>query len=475
MRFRHQPQWAYIGAVWVLSTLACTVVISNVSLTPTTSPPAIQPTMAIAPTVSTPVSPPPQTSTEGIIEEMPTIAPTPDLTNDLQVTSLRGYVNTQGNLEVVGLVTNRSGFGVSFTQIEVEVLDAAGNSLYQGVTFAILEYLAPGETSPFNLLIPEDLPQAQSYRAEVVGYHFDVLERAHVSLEHERLIVDDRGDIFITGVLVNQNDRPIIINSLGAATFDQAEQVVTANAHSVLMRYLAPGQIGFFRVTMNGPREGTAQIAKHTVYIDAQPSEPLAEIPFSIASSRDYLDIYGNFHLVGEVSNQSESPYKVNLLAAIYDASGNVLDASDLGLPFAVLVPGESVPFDFNHWGPLNTEEGLIETADHFAVFIDYFWTWVPTSEVVELTLQDQHEDFSVEEATFSGKILNDTGSPLSSVTVVVALRGAQDKKVVATNYDFFNGELEVGALYEYTVTIPLWEGFNRNTVQIVYLSRGTP
>jgi hypothetical protein len=475
MNLRQKLPWAYLGAVWVLSTLACTVVISNVSLTPTMLPPVIQPTPQSATTVPTLVSPLPQTTTEEATEEIPTIAPTPDLTNELQVNSVRGYVNTQDDLEVVGLVTNRSEFGVSFVQIEVEVLDSAGNSLYQDVTFAILEYLAPGETSPFNLLIAEELPQAQTFRAEVVGYHPDALERAPVGLEHERLIVDDRGDIFITGVLVNQNDRPIIINSLGAATFDQAGGIVTANAHSVLMRYLAPGQIGFFRVTMNGPREGTAQIVKHTVYIDAQLSEPLAEIPFAIASSRDYLDIYGNFHLVGEVSNQSQSPYKVNLLAAIYDANGNVLDASDLGLPFAVLVPGESVPFDFSHWGPLNTKEGLIETADHFVVYIDYYWTWVPTSEGIELTLQDQREDFGAEEATFSGKVLNDTGSPLNSVTVVVALRDAQDNKVIATNYDFFNEELAVGATYEYTVTIPLWEGFDRNGVKVVYLSRGTP
>ncbi|MEM3432729.1 MAG: FxLYD domain-containing protein [Candidatus Methanomethyliaceae archaeon] len=391
------------------------------------------------------------------------------------MTSVQGYRSTQGSLEVVGLVTNRSESGVSFVQLEIEVLDANENSLYKGNAFAILEYLAPGESSPFALSIPEELPQAQRYRAAVVGYHPDVIERATVSLEHARLVVDDHGDIFITGALVNRNDYAVIVNSLGAATFDQSGQMVTAGTHSVLMRYLAPGQTGFFRVMMNGPQAGTDQIVQHTVYIDAQRSELQAEIPFTIVSSRDYLDLLGNFHLVGEATNRSESPYKINLLAAIYDAEGNVLDASDLGLPFAALKPGESVPFDFSHWGPLNTKEGWLETADHFVVYIDYYWTWVPTGEVFELTLEEQREEFGANEATFRGKVINNTGSPLGSATVVVALRDIQQGKVMATNYNFVYEELAVGAAYEYTVTIPLWDGFDRNAVQAVYYARGMP
>ncbi len=476
MNLCYRVRWVFLWSAIILSTLACTVIISNVSLTPTTQPPTIQPRVTLTSTEpALSFSPSPQHTLDEGIEEVPTVAPTPDLTNDLKVTSVRGYITHQGSLEVVGLVNNQSDIGVSFVQLEVEGFDSAGNSLFKENAFAIMEYLAPGEASPFMLYIADGSLPVQDYHVAVVGYHPDVIERATVNIAHERMVIDDHGDIFIVGSLINQNDFPVIVNSLGVATFDSVGQIITANAHSVLMRYLAPGQVGFFRVMMNGPRDGTSQISRSVVYIDAQRSEPQPEIPFTIVASRDYLDTFGSFHLVGEVTNRSESHYKVNLLAAIYDSNGEVIDASDLGLPFAVIAPGESVPFDFSHWGPLNTKEGLLVTAEHFVVYIDYYWTWIPTSEVIELPLEDQREDFGDDEATFSGKVVNNAGSPLSSATIVVALKDIQENKIMATNYDFIYEEMLVGAAYDYIVTIPLWEGFERNALQVIYLSRGTP
>ena len=86
------------------------------------------------------------------------------------------------------------------------------------------------------------------------------MERATVRVEGVTFVVDDDGDLHITGNLVNKTETPIQISGLGAATFEDNGDLYTADSHAVIVHHLDPGEDGPFRVSMTGPESGTADI-----------------------------------------------------------------------------------------------------------------------------------------------------------------------------------------------------------------------
>lgn len=412
--------------------------------------------------------------TPEMVETTPTVSAPNVIAGSLQVLEVSGYTNTFGNLIVVGLVTNQTERAVDMIEIEVEVLDTSGNSLYQDITYTALDNLAPGETSPFSLSIYEDLTAASEYVAIVVGNGTTELDRAEVQITNTQIIIDDDGDIYVTGELVNDNYHPVIVNSMAAATLDEADKIVTANYHSVLNRYIDPGQSGYFRVMMTGPTDGTEMIKNHVIYIDTERREPFDLTPVSATVTADYVDTYGYYHLVGEVTNSGEANFNISLVAAVVDNNGNIIDAADINLPLDTLAPGESAPYDFTFWGPLTYNEGLVETIDHHVVVVDNYWSWTTETAMIDLFTSENASEYNNDVGTFSGKIVNNSNGTIESAVIVIALRDLQSGEVVATNYDYSYDELPQGATYDYMLDITLWPGFDETSVVVNYIVKGS-
>jgi hypothetical protein len=460
--------------------LACSMVACNLlnivqgSSTPTLQTTTVTTGPTLTPAETTPKAEETFTSTpEG--ENIPTEIPPNITASGIRVTQVSGYIDTFESLEVVGVVQNQTDRGVDMIEVEIQVLDAGENVIYTDKTFTALDHLAPGEESPFSLTVYEDLAGADSYSAYVVGNGtIDDLIRSEVSVNNVQMTIDKDGDIYITGELVNDNDFPVMVNSMAAATFSDINQIVTANYHSVLTRYLGPGQNGYFRVTMSGPISGPDIIDSYQLYVDAIQSDPLELASLSITTTNAYIDFYGNYHLVGEVTNLGDSHYNFDLTAGVYDTQGFVIDAASVTLAQETLAPDETAPFDFNIWGPLNYNPDLIDTIESHSVVIDDAWTWSTKTGMVNLsTLENARED-SEEALNFSGKIVNSTNSTVDSAVIVVALRDYQSDTIIATNFDYYYEELEPGATYDYLVEIPLWEGIDLTSIVVDYIVKGT-
>jgi hypothetical protein len=390
------------------------------------------------------------------------------------IDSVHGYRDEMGSLHIVGLVTNYTDRAVDNIEIEIEIFDEGENSLYVETISASLYTLAPGETSPFSFWVYEDLPTADNYLATIVGQSAAEVERAEVSLEGVLLTIDDSGDLHITGSLVNNTETPIKIDDLAAATFDAEGNLFTADSHSVVVRQLDPGEDGPFRVTMTGPAEGTADIEVYEVYIDAKVTDPSVTFDLVFSESHhNYLDAFGSFHLVGEITNNHDEFLTVSMVAGIYDAEGNAVDAATTDTPTFSLAPGDTLPYDFQYWGPLNYKSAAIDAASSYTVQWDPYWTWDSTSEYIDLTTQNDANEVGDFQATFTGEVLNNSSSEVDSATVIVNLYDAQTGELTATGFGGIYETLAPGEALEYTVWIYIPEDFDINTVEYEIFAKG--
>jgi hypothetical protein len=389
------------------------------------------------------------------------------------VVSVGSYTSVYGDLEIAGLVENRSPAPLDLTEILVELLDASGEVVYQDSTFMALDYLAPGEASPFFLSIYQPPEGWQSFRTTVVDFNpMEAFERATVQVSATRLLVDEDGDLHLVGQLTNPSAQPVLINSLAGATFGAEREILTAGPAAVLENYLAPGQTGVFRVLMNGPQGGQPAIADHQVYVDSEYSDPLAQPAIDSKITHQYTDGFGGLHLVGEVVNGGLETLTISLIAAAYTADGNLLDAATFDLPQDALASGQRAPFDISEWGALNFTAGLADQVTRFELRPNPYLTLPSGAQTSPLPTSGEAAEYESGSVTLSGQAINDTGGPLIGVVVVVTVRD-NSGQVLATGSDSSYERLESGAGYDYAIFVPLWQGFDPNAVQVSVAATG--
>ncbi len=468
MKPSHRLKLVSLALVLSLGALACNL---GAGADPTPLPPTptdvpLQPTTPPEPTAEPTPDPVVEPTEVGSISES---------VPGLEITMVNGYLDNFGSWNVVGIVRNNTDRDIDSIEIEVELFDASDNSLYADTTFADLFNIAPGEETPFSMTIFEDLPDADHYVATIVGNSTTDLARAQLTLANMAMVHDDSGDTHITGEFINDNDFPVFINSLSGATFDASGLIQTADDYSVSIRYLDPGESGPFRISITGPDFGTGDIDSYTVYVDAEEEDPIPPFDISLSDAYDYLDVFNGLHLVGTVTNNSDSTLNIRLVAGIYDAEGTVLDASSVDLPINALKPGETSPYDLEFWGPLNYTESRIDSADSYTLQVDAYWTWETSVELVDLATQNDTNEFDEFDGQFEGEVVNNTGGPIESVTIVVYMVDLQSGQVVGTGYDYVFDEIADGASAPYTVYIDIPEGFDVNSAQFEIIVKGEP
>ena len=437
---------------------------------PTAVPVPPSPTPALAEPTQPPAEPtqPPPEPTQ------PPPEPTQDNTvqqNAITIDMVNGFIDNMDILTIVGLVTNRTDQDIDDVALEVEIFDADGNSLFIDTAYLNLFALAPGETSPFSLRIFEDLPSADNFEVTVVNNRVTELARAAVDVDNVIMTIDDYGDIHITGELFNNNDQPVVINGLAAAIFDAAGEIVTAESYTTAIGYLDPGESGPFRISITGPQSGTDSIADYALYLDAEYSEPVDVFNISISEAVNYLDAFESLHLVGEATNNGDVSLSVRLVAAVYDAEGNVLDASFYDAPFS-LAPGETIPYDFDFWGPLNYSPALLDMADSYTIQVDGYWTWETGIQYVDLTTTNDTNEFDLW-VEFTGEIVNNSGSTVEGAAIVIYLRDTSTGQVVGVGSDFVFEEMADGDSREYSVFINVPEDFDINSAEYFIIAKG--
>jgi len=429
-----------------LTMFACSLV-SGDSGEPTAVVPTDVP--ALPTNTAQPTQPPAPT------DEPPTPEPTTPVSTgefDIQIEMVNGYLDTFSSWNIVGLIRNNTDRVIDDVEIEVELFDANDNSLFVETDYTDLYNIAPGEVSPFSFTVYEDVPDADNFVATVVGNSTSDLERAPLDVLNTRMVFDDSGDAHITGEVMNNNDRSVVINSLSAATFDANGQIQTANSYSVAIRYLEPGEVGPFRFTITGPDYGNEELDSFEVFVDAQFDEPITPYNLAISDAIYYLDSFDNLHLVGEVTNNDSVPLSVSLVAGIYGEDGVVLDAASQSLPVTSLAPGQTVPYDFNFWGPMSYVAGAVDEAALYTIQVDAYWTWESSTQTFTLSSQNdvlESDDFS---SQVYGQVVNDSGGTVDSATIIAFLRDPITGEVLAMGYDYIFEELADGATADYSI-----------------------
>ncbi len=391
----------------------------------------------------------------------------------LEVVMVNSYTDHYGSYRVVGLVKNSSSQAVENIEVAVEIFDAGGLSLHSDIVRAALYTIAPGEIAPFTLWASESLPVAEYATATVVGYNAGEMG-VSVEMRGTAVTVDDDGDVHVTGELYNSSGDPVQINGLAAATFDADSNLKTAEVYSVASRYLDPGEDGPFRVTMIGPAEEIANITEYLIYVDAEYTAPedYYDLIFS-EPTNNYVDTNNLFHLVGEITNNTEEYLNVDLLAAIYDDDGRVIDVASTSLPIYSLAPGETLPYDFDDWGLLNYKDGAIDDASTFSVQWDPYWTWISETEYVDLLTQNDFSEFDNCYGRLTGEVVNDSGSVLSSAAVIVCLYDAETGQIVAMGYESLFDEIPAGESAEYDVYLDTEPGVDIDAIEYIIIVKG--
>lgn len=432
------------------------------------------------PTLEPPTSVPPTQAPSPTLE--PTLAPTetqadpteaPSTGADIVIDQVNGYVDVYDTLNIVGLVTNNTERAIDNVEVEVEVFDANGASLFLDTIYVDLFSLAPGETSPFSLIIFEDLPGADTFEARIVGNSVTELDRAPLDVDNTLMTFDDDGNIHITGELFNNNNQPVDISSLAAAVFDANGGLITADSYDVTIRYLDPGQSGPFRVTLDGPQSGLDEVADFQLYLDVEFTEPIEPFDISISDAFDYLDAFDSFHLVGEITNNDPRTLSIYLVAGIYDAEGNVLDAASIGLPIDALATGERAPYDLDTWSALNRTSELLDQADTYTIQVDAYWTWETTTVLYDLATANDSFEFDDFGGTFTGQVVNNSGGAIGSAVVVIHLVDKESGLIVATDYTYLFDEIPDGGTLDYTIFLDPEAGFDPNSVDYFITVKG--
>ena len=431
--------------------------------TNTQEPPTATPEPTLAPT---------EAPTEGSSEPEPTESSTTS-DNTIQIAQVHGYYDLYDTLNIVGLVTNNTERAIDNVEIEVEVFDANDASLYAETVYIDLYTLARGETSPFSLAVYEDLPEADNFVATVVGNSSADVNRATLDVENTLLTIDDDGLVHVTGELFNNTAQPIEISALAGAVFDSTGALILAESYNTTIRYLDPGDSGPFRITMTGPNSGSDTITDFEIYVDAEFTDPIDALGITIGDATNYKDSLDYFHLVGEATNNGTKTYNIRLVAGIYDSEGKVVDAAYIDLPINALAPGETSPYDFDYWGPLNTSSSLFDAAETYSIQVDAYWTWETDTELIDLTTQNDTNTFDDFGATFTGEVVNGSGGPIASAIVVVYLVDKQSNVVVATDYTYLYEEIADGKTLEYTIYLDPEVDFDPDSAEYYIIVKG--
>jgi hypothetical protein len=468
MTHKHKNYWFYIWiAVLAFAVIACQALSRA---TPTNTP---RPTRTPKPTDILVTEEPITAPTEKPIKE-PTIAVAPTqeksqdqpMNGDVNVLQLKAY-NDSGSWVIFGLVENGTSSALTNMDIEVQALNEAGQTVYTTTTYTSLYTLEPGETSPFNAYLYEDVPGVKDFSASVISYDETNYTPPQVDFGSVIVTQDDTGYYHITGDIFNNDSQPIVIYAIAAALYDDAGGLISIDLCYDRLSAIEAGGRGSFRTSASYvPGSDRPAMDSYELFLDTDYYDP-QKYDVSFGSITDYVDDYiQSFHLVGEVTNNSDQNLSLKLVGTIFDSQDQVVDVSTTDLVFYNFEPGETLPFSFDYWGPLNHINDPYAQAANYLIQVDWYTSGQSYFDTLSLETSDitvEKDDFN--EAVYSGKVLNNSGVDVDSTTVVVAIYDKSNGKILGMEYTFLYESIPNGSSTDFTVYIPIKEDWDVTTL----------
>jgi hypothetical protein len=383
------------------------------------------------------------------------------------VTGVHWFKDAVGAWRVVGVINNDSSEAVSKVVTGVETLTKDNQPADQGEDVSAYPLdLEPGAKAPFTAWIDRDIPGLDHFEVVVDECVLaEQLERGEVNVRGGQMVVDDTGAAQVTAELYNPGSQTVLVNGLMAAVYDQSGALVTAEYVVVGPRYLASGESGPVRASLDLPPGEAAQIKTYQLFMDILVNQAGAlplDINQNVQIVSHYADARGHFHLVGEITNPGSIDLMSSLQATVYADStrSTVVDADDF-TTWIPLEPGETLAFDITGWGPLNNIIGLWDTISEkstIVVRVEPFLTWSAEARVAKLSLENDSVSYANQQVVFTGKVTNNLGTSIINGQVTVVVRKKSSAEIVAAGIVHLDitSPAAQGQIFNYSFEVPL-------------------
>jgi hypothetical protein len=104
-----------------------------------------------------------------------------------RILSSTGYTDSIGTEHIVGEVINQSPTTVQFVQVTVTFYDAYNQVIGTDFTFTHPDTLAPGQTAPFDILVPASEKAERDFVCDKIEATFDIKDIKTMLVHHSEL------------------------------------------------------------------------------------------------------------------------------------------------------------------------------------------------------------------------------------------------------------------------------------------------
>ena len=202
---------------------------------------------------------------------------------------------------------------------------------------------------------------------------------------------------------------------------------------------------------------------------------PATGYNLSLPEPSFYLGQAGYIHVIGSVANNTPEPLQVVLVAGLYGAGGAVLDVASGPLPFSVIEPGQTLPYDLSGFKLIDNIDS--QTGQVVQARVRVAWASPHPARVILLETRPAPPEQAGLIWRFEGEVVNNTEGPLEGAANVVIAVYDDQHRLAAVGDDVVYGRettrINPQEVIPYRITIDLPPTLNPATMTVQIYAQG--
>ena len=348
----------------------------------------------------------------------------------------------------LAILQNNSELPLSRLEVEVQIQDSSGEVLYSETGWTRTS-LAPGEQTVLDLYLYGWEGGGTDFQLEIIPVKAGLLpdnKTSAIELEDLQILSTGYDNSYVTvlGEMVNPT-QDLVTVEVGSLLRSGTGQLAVGRHSSALQSALLPGERVPFSIRFNPPQpiENLSleeNLELFVVGVTARESVREPDIQLS-REQQVYVDTSGGFHIAGQVLNGEDGPRRIQLIGAVYDQQGVLVDAcSQMVVPRGV--PSGSVAYyDLFCWfvlEDLDENPDLRERAFTYDIMVDRLMGIEETDRTaIPLEINDLTVESSDGYVHFSGSLGSAIPEDANDVIVVLNVHDVNSGSLVAVYYAY--------------------------------------
>jgi len=359
----------------------------------------------------------------------------------LTVEDSRVTTDRFGYLTLVGLLHNGGDFDVRYASIKVTLTENS-EVIFEDYAYTRVPIRA-GETGPFELYLwgLKSYPKTSEVQMEIVeaaAWPVDTVLDVQLSGVYSTLAGWDNNMLMVLGEISNPYEQPVSVRLSGLLR-DNSGNLLAVPDGWAFQEILLPEERAPFSLRF-APGEGSfdPQNPDLEIFFGAVINETFAAEPAISLSQNQlaYVDGSGDFHLVGQVLNEESGPHDVSIIAAVYDADGQVVDVCDQRLVPEGLPSGSITAYDIRCWDRvtnLQENDALRAQVQTFDLMVDRSYALQESDRTAQL-LDVGKYTVNIYDSTIEVQgLLTPAAGDFEVVSVVVNVRDTASNMLVGS------------------------------------------